>query len=502
MKALLATLILISFKLMAVAQNIVQVEYFLDTDAGVAKNNVVTISPSPDGNFPLLVNISGANAGYHQLYIRTKDDNGLWSHTSRKIIEVVPVQTQNNVTMGEYFIDQEPGVGSGLPIAVSPQDSILSKSFAATVSELSPGVHKIYVRVKDSYGKWSHTSKSTFERILLESDNKIATGEYFFDKDPGFGHAAAIPVSVQDSIVNQSFVAVVLGLSPGPHILYARFPDSYGKWSQTMRRTIEVLKSSDSNYVATLEYFFKKDPYFGNAIPIQLAAKQDGAFSFMIPVNNLPSGIDTLFLRVKDSSTANWSLTNWKVVPYAVPLPLTLLNFSAIKQGQTVLLHWQTENETNTAYFSLERSIDGRNFTSIAKVNAKNNYISLSDYGYKDAIDEIKFNKLFYRLQQVDNNGNFTYSNIVNVLGESGDVQFSILPNPASDYIIVIPASGINAKGAVIQITDIAGRTLIRQRFTNVGIQKISVSSFAKGIYTISLLTPGNVQTQKIAIVK
>ena len=47
----------------------------------------------------------------------------------------------------------------------------------------------------------------------------------------------------------------------------------------------------------------------------------------------------------------------------SIALPLTLLNFTAIKQHNTVQLHWQTTNEVNTSYFNIQRSTDAMHFS-------------------------------------------------------------------------------------------------------------------------------------------
>lgn len=499
MKPILVLLAFLNLAFFAYAQNVVQLEYSLDTDAGVGRNRLVNLTPSPDGNFPVTVDLSGVQAGYHMLYIRTKDDNGVWSRTSRKYIRVLPLQTQEQIVAGEYFFDLDPGVGTAGAIVVSPQDSLVMQNFTATVSGLSSGPHKLYIRLRDSYGRWSQTLRSTVEVVPVQTQ-LVVQGEYYFDRDPGFGSGTVINISPQDSMVMLNFTAATSGLPPGQHILYERLIDTYGKRSQTTRRIIDVVKNPDTSYIASLEYFFNTDPGIGNADPIKIPGPlQNGVFTFNIPPNKLPPGTDTLFMRTQDSSDYNWSLTKWMITAQS-PLPLTLLSFTATKQNNSVQLNWQTENEFNTAYFNVQRSVDGNRYINLSKVNAKGNSVAKSNYNYTDDVTGITADKLYYRLQQADMDGATTYSNIVLVNSEAANTTFSIMPNPASDFIILIPGSGIHPEHATVWITDLAGHTLVKQKLTNMGGVKISVTSLPKGIYTVSVLTPGKIQTQKLVI--
>ena len=128
MKNILITGWLLLTAYFSIGQNVVQAEYFLDTDLGFGNNTLVNLTPSPDGTFPFNINLSTASAGYHKLYIRTKDSDGNWSITSRRNIEVVPA-TLSRITNGEYFFDTDPGYGAGNTITISPQDSAILAKF-------------------------------------------------------------------------------------------------------------------------------------------------------------------------------------------------------------------------------------------------------------------------------------------------------------------------------------------------------------------------------------
>ncbi len=191
-------------------------------------------------------------------------------------------------------------------------------------------------------------------------------------------------------------------MTEGFHKLYGRFRDTYGNWSQTFRRNIEVIKD-ENNQVINGEYFFKTDNGFGNCSPVVFATPSaDGTFTFIIPAAQVPANADTLFVRVRDDIESRWSLTRLAIVNTA--LPLTLLNFTGVKQLDIIQLKWQTTNEINTSYFNVQRSTDALNFTTVGVVKA-NNTSSINNYSYPDNIAGLSAEKLYYRLQEVDIDG-------------------------------------------------------------------------------------------------
>lgn len=94
-----------------------------------------------------------------------------------------------------------------------------------------------------------------------------------------------------------------------------------------------------------------------------------------------------------------------------VVLPLQFLSFTAQKCGNNVCLNWKTANEQNVSHFEIERSADGRNFTTIKTEAAKNQPLNL--YSYEDVFAGLRTaDKVYYRIRQVDVDGKTKYSAI------------------------------------------------------------------------------------------
>ena len=94
-------------------------------------------------------------------------------------------------------------------------------------------------------------------------------------------------------------------------------------------------------------------------------------------------------------------------------LPVTLSSFTVTKGAKSAILNWQTAQESNNAYFAIERSKNGTDFAEIGKVNGKGNSTLAQQYAYEDF--GISNGQNYYRLKQVNNDGKYTYSAVVSV---------------------------------------------------------------------------------------
>jgi len=396
----------------------------------------------------------------------------------------------------EYFIDTDPGVGHATSMNI-PAAADVTFPFTVNLSGYTIGYHKLYIRTRDNLGRWSQTARRNVEVLASQTQNNVVSGEYFIDQDPGFGAGTPINVSTPDTMVLQSFNAALTGLAEGFHKLYGRFRDTYGNWSQTFRRNIEVIKD-ENNQVINGEYFFKTDNGFGNCSPVVFATPSaDGTFTFVIPAAEVPSNADTLFVRVRDDIESRWSLTRLTIVNTA--LPLTLLNFTGAKQSNIIQLNWQTTNEINTSYFNIQRSTDALHFTTVGVVKANNRNV-INSYIYPDNIAGLSAEELYYRLQEVDIDGRLQYSDIVAIKMDNTKTGISIYPNPAISYVNIISDKPEDLNGAILTIVDMAGKVTLKQTLLANNQQQINISTLAKGMYIVHILKASGVESHKLLI--
>lgn len=92
-------------------------------------------------------------------------------------------------------------------------------------------------------------------------------------------------------------------------------------------------------------------------------------------------------------------------------LPITLIDLQAHRKPDHVMLLWTTASEVENREFVVERSRDGTNFDEIGRVQGAGTSYSPRDYGFKD--DAPLSNMAYYRLRQVDNDGSWTWSDVV-----------------------------------------------------------------------------------------
>lgn len=179
-------------------------------------------------------------------------------------------------------------------------------------------------------------------------------------------------------------------------------------------------------------------------------------------------------------------------------LPVNLLSFTAEKTGkQTVQLKWSTSAEINNRYFEIQRSSNGNNFATIGKVNAQTAVSAIKQYTYTDARAA---NINYYRLKQVDKDGQERYSAIIRVSFD-GNVRWQLYPNPANANTALYIQEDVT--GLQLTLTDASGRIIYRSNNkTAVAGQQIAlpVSTLAKGMYLLKVQTDKGSSTEKLIV--
>lgn len=233
------------------AQTITQAEYYIDADPGPGNGTSVSItsSDSVDQNFSL--NVTGLETGMHVLFLRTRQDNGLWSIPEKRHFYVMDTTTKvveeldRNIYAAEYFIDEDPGAGNGTAISFTSTKTV-DQNFSLTLTDQAPGIHYLFLRTLQDDGLWSIAKRVPFfvmdtvskDAIVFNTD--IIAAEYFFDKDPGPGNGIALPLQKGDSVGNRPWSASTEGLEVGRHWLYIRAQSEDGIWNVVKRKEVFI----------------------------------------------------------------------------------------------------------------------------------------------------------------------------------------------------------------------------------------------------------------------
>ena len=155
-------------------------------------------------------------------------------------------------------------------------------------------------------------------------------------------------------------------------------------------------------------------------------------------------------------------------------LPIELLSFSGKNTGRYNFLEWRTANEINNKGFDVERSTDGLLFEKMGFVSGKGG--PGNDYSFQDNIPRAGIN--YYRLRQIDNDGQFEYSGIIAINDDSG--IFAIYPNPGKDVFHFL--------GKVITDQYIMISNALGQRFQVRLVQnQLDLSRLPSGLYYLNL---------------
>jgi hypothetical protein len=184
----------------------------------------------------------------------------------------------------------------------------------------------------------------------------------------------------------------------------------------------------------------------------------------------------------------------WAISGNSTPLPITLLNFSAIQIDHRVALEWSTASEINNDYFEVEKSVDGVSFNVIGKVNGAINSTETRTYNFSDF--ELKKGRSFYRLKQIDLDKKFTYSPIVTVMvGEitTTNISFNVYPNPTVETLFITHTGVVN-NSVIVSIFDGSGK-LVSRNANKVGVNdgplELDVRDMKPGYYVIQAIAGG-----------
>lgn len=180
-----------------------------------------------------------------------------------------------------------------------------------------------------------------------------------------------------------------------------------------------------------------------------------------------------------------------------IALPLSLLDFTATKIPNKVILAWSTSQELNTSKFEVERSITNNVWTKIGSVYAKNS-VTQNEYSFIDEAPKSLTN--YYRLKMLDKDGKFTYSPIRSVAITSNATPYVLAPNPAKSATTIYFNTPISK--AEISIYDVQGKQIFINTYNETSKNKIDLntSNFLSGVYIVSIKTNERTYNEKLII--
>ncbi|MBK8054014.1 MAG: FAD-dependent oxidoreductase [Saprospiraceae bacterium] len=168
-----------------------------------------------------------------------------------------------------------------------------------------------------------------------------------------------------------------------------------------------------------------------------------------------------------------------KLCPTPTALPVTWhSDVKATNINNYNLIEWSVASQVNNQQYIIEHSSDGARFLAIGEIPGDGNNNDTKHYEFKHSSPQLGIN--YYRVKQVDYDGNISFSNITSV-NYIEDNEINIFPNPAGLEVNV----GI-ASDALLKIKDINGKLHLKQDIYK-GINKVNLEGIPSGMLIFSI---------------
>ncbi len=193
----------------------------------------------------------------------------------------------------------------------------------------------------------------------------------------------------------------------------------------------------------------------------------------------------TFYLHSKGGTTGNL-------------LPVELLTFEVNKlDNNTNELIWKTATEINNKGFFVQRSFNGKTFEDINWIDGNGNSTKINDYFLVDNYSNKTNNEYtYYRLKQLDFDGEFQYSKIISVKNDVFNKEFiKVFPNPAKEFVTIKTGSQNELE---IELINFSGK-IVKQAIVNSN-EQISLSEFPSGIYYLKVYSSQESKVVKLVI--
>ena len=185
--------------------------------------------------------------------------------------------------------------------------------------------------------------------------------------------------------------------------------------------------------------------------------------------------------------------------PTNFQLPVTLIDFTGFYNAGENHLEWQTATEINNDHFEVQRLSANDDFITIGTVKGAGTSDVENSYSLNDPSPMPGNN--YYRLKQVDVDGNFTYSDIISIEAPAkGGISVSLYPNPTKNTVN-IAFSSLDAYTGVLTVTDIVGKVVYQSDImlgTGTTITRLDMSGYEQGQYFVKLSTSASSTTCKV----
>lgn len=241
--------------------------------------------------------------------------------------------------------------------------------------------------------------------------------------------------------------------------------------------------------------------YEGTAGAVISDLQADGVFTYgkAVPLTPAASGVEDGVNYVEFHNITKFSsfvyVSSTELVETV--LPVKLVQFKGEAVGDQVALSWTTSNEEGSKGFEIERSINTRDWANIGFVSSKGeNGNGIRNYGFTDLNPSNGTN--YYRLKQIDFNGDSEYSRTISVSVAAEKMGLVAYPNPAGKGELSFLLKHVSTPVASVRVYAVSGAEISGLQLQN---NVLNVKNLASGMYLLKVtLESGDVLTTRFAV--
>lgn len=283
-----------------------------------------------------------------------------------------------------------------------------------------------------------------------------------------------------------SGISQITGVNPGTDAVWqaTNLPLTFPRTSITFRNLNGVIPADLTNYPIVLDV---QGIALGGPSTITTAVALTGAFTQAgcTGLGNLNTG--------NDNSTTSITVT--------VVTPVKLSAFTASASDCKAMLKWTSEQEDNSKNYEVERSFDGRVFTSMGTLPAAGNSSVQRFYSFTDDAPASGYS--YYRLKMTSLNGDVAYSSIITFHSKCRGTVVKLHPNPVSENNNLTVIANSYGGGIRAELLTLSGTVLRSFKLVN-GTNTVRIEGIAQGTYSLRVTDAVNGQAQsfKLIVVK
>ena len=446
--------------------DIIAAEWFVDIDPGFGEGESMSISTAHEIAFNDFIEAEDLSPGAHLMSIRVKDENNRWSPVLSKPFYI----DQNNglapkIDYIEYFVDEDPGYGNGIPYTDFTQAAVLSEVFFANMTGINEGQHSFVIRMRNQAELWSQNLTQNFE--LISCDLNI-TGN-IKDQD-GEAVTSGMVVLFQYFGSGSAIGVDTVYLSDGSYHFSSVCPNS--------EYYIKVLPEENNDFLAT---YFGNSPYWQDASVITISGgSQNGMDIIVEGFADMEPGTNSLGGHIYNAVMRGEPVKNIDVV-LEFDEPIEKDGFEAVASRRSDEYGSWSIDDLPEGNFKIKVEIPGLEMDTTYLVEITSPNTSIMDLDYF-----IDFNTGIF----IDATA---------ILEYDLSKHLSLFPNPNSGNQMWIETDDKQVIIQKITIFKYSGQKVLSNEM-NAQSNKMDVSQLSKGFYLVHILTNKGIINKKIII--